>query len=401
MTDPEPSEPQYVIDARTMHPGPLAKRYPAVAQAYRTAKKRAEKEGTWAFEGFNAFLLALGPRPSPEHTGDRFPRRIGSYEPGNVRWASPEVQANNRGTNRLITVDYETLTIAQWARRTGQKPSTIRMRLYRGWEPEEAVTGHRRPGGPSEMAVTISRSAIPEPDDWRQSGIPTAGVMLPFVPRIPAKYADKRAFPIDGWSDLFEPTVVTALEADFHQRADLSMNRGEYLLRTLTDGLVIPEEHYLPPWKPGQAEMFRDPHIRARGIYGDNYAPRFHGGYLRRLEAFFDAPEHRRQRVAALIHRAEELSYEELDPETETVKRCWSPLPGKPIEPGWQERREAWYQGLLSERDQLEAEFEQVYRPYEVITGLLDERLRAEKEGSGPGLWRYWRQVSSQVRRGR
>ena len=45
---------------------------------------------------FEAFLYAVGRKPSPEHTLDRFPRNDGNYEPGNVRWATRSQQARNR-----------------------------------------------------------------------------------------------------------------------------------------------------------------------------------------------------------------------------------------------------------------------------------------------------------------
>jgi hypothetical protein len=37
----------------------------------------------------------LGPRPSPQHSIDRFPPDA-NYEPGKIRWATPLEQARNR-----------------------------------------------------------------------------------------------------------------------------------------------------------------------------------------------------------------------------------------------------------------------------------------------------------------
>lgn len=44
---------------------------------------------------YSAFLLAVGRRPTPQHSIDRI-NNDGNYEPGNVRWATKSQQAFNR-----------------------------------------------------------------------------------------------------------------------------------------------------------------------------------------------------------------------------------------------------------------------------------------------------------------
>lgn len=45
---------------------------------------------------FYAFYMYIGPRPSPEHSLDRYPNNDGDYVPGNVRWATVDEQNSNR-----------------------------------------------------------------------------------------------------------------------------------------------------------------------------------------------------------------------------------------------------------------------------------------------------------------
>lgn len=93
---------------------------------------------------FQDFFTDVGVRPTAEHSLDRFPDKNGDYEPGNVRWATPTEQSNNRRSNKLLEFDGEIHTLAEWERIKGLWRGCLHSRLKNGWSVERALTTEPR-----------------------------------------------------------------------------------------------------------------------------------------------------------------------------------------------------------------------------------------------------------------
>ena len=88
---------------------------------------------------FTNFIEDMGLSPSPAHSIDRIDNNIG-YSPENCRWATLIEQANNKRSNRRITVSGETKTVREWSRHLGISNDVIYERLRIGWSEIRAVT---------------------------------------------------------------------------------------------------------------------------------------------------------------------------------------------------------------------------------------------------------------------
>lgn len=134
--------------------GENRKRKPPEYKAWEAIKQRCTnpKAKGWEWYGgrgiamapewvndFPAFLSHVGPRPSPKHTIDRIDSNK-DYAPGNVRWASWDVQANNRSNNRIVDIGGYRLTLKEAADAVGLPYKTVKGRIQKGWSVDDALS---------------------------------------------------------------------------------------------------------------------------------------------------------------------------------------------------------------------------------------------------------------------
>jgi hypothetical protein len=89
---------------------------------------------------FEAFFAYVGPRPSAQHTLDRYPDNDGPYAPGNVRWATRTEQARNTRNTVFLTLHGETHCLSEWSEILHINHQILIDRHMYGWSDEKILT---------------------------------------------------------------------------------------------------------------------------------------------------------------------------------------------------------------------------------------------------------------------
>lgn len=89
-------------------------------------------------DSFLSFLEDMGRKPSRLHSIERDDVN-GNYDPGNCHWAHPLEQANNKRNTFWVEYGGRRISLAEFARETGIRAHTLRLRLLLGMTAEEAI----------------------------------------------------------------------------------------------------------------------------------------------------------------------------------------------------------------------------------------------------------------------
>lgn len=102
------------------------------------------------WESFEAFFRDMGPKPTTGHSIDRIDND-GPYAPWNCKWATVRDQSRNTSLVVKMTVDGETLCIADMAKKHGLDALVVSKRRRRGWTDDEAVKTPLKRGKPYSL----------------------------------------------------------------------------------------------------------------------------------------------------------------------------------------------------------------------------------------------------------
>ena len=165
-----------IHDIETMAGKVLQLTYPKEYKTWSNSKNRSKRlkqitGPNWGLEldTFPGFLRQVGPKRYLDGSLDRIDPSHG-YVVGNVRWASKQLQSENRKNVEIMMVRGVPMTKPQLAAFLGISYDALRMRLYRGETAEDIIAGFLRAEKPTAKNIAAKIEACPWPEgrerDW-------------------------------------------------------------------------------------------------------------------------------------------------------------------------------------------------------------------------------------------
>ncbi len=156
-------------DLETLAGSALKQAYPREYKTWSNSKNRSKKlkgiKGPhWGVEldTYPGFLKQTGPKRFPEDSLDRIDPSYG-YVVGNIRWASKQLQSENRKNVEIILVRGVPMTLPQFADLLGITYDALRMRIFRGDTIENILAQFLRADKPIAKSKAAKIEACPWP----------------------------------------------------------------------------------------------------------------------------------------------------------------------------------------------------------------------------------------------